>query len=197
MHEFVLVVAVFVIAGAVIAALAIPAGAVLALIERWLTYAAAALIVFVMLFVCAEVTMRYGFNSPIPGHLELSELFVPIIVFFAISYTQARNAHVGMTVVVEALSPGKRRILESLTQLVSALTCAVLAYFNAKHAYFSWSIDDVTMTPPYWQVWPSIAAIALGYFLIAVRMYLQTLHLVFPNHYPQADAPEEATLLLE
>ena len=85
--------------------LATRAGFLLAKIEHWLTYAATAIIVFVMVFVCAEVIMRYVFNSPIPGFLEGSELLVPIIVFFAISYTQARNGHVGMTFVVDSMPP--------------------------------------------------------------------------------------------
>ena len=83
---------------------------------------APALIIGVMLFICAEVVMRYLFNSPIPGHLEGSELFVPIIVFFAISYTQSQNGHVGMTLVVESLPPRVRLRVEISTLLMSVMT---------------------------------------------------------------------------
>ncbi|NJM28169.1 MAG: TRAP transporter small permease subunit, partial [Pseudanabaena sp. RU_4_16] len=61
-----------------------------------------------MMFVSAEVLMRYGFNSPIPGHLELSELLMPIIVFLALSYTQATHGHVGMDFLLDALALPER-----------------------------------------------------------------------------------------
>ncbi len=165
-------------------------------IEIFLTYVSASIILFVMGFVLAEVVMRYAFNSPIPGHLEGAELLLPMIVFFAVSYTQATNGHVGMVVVVDALPPGARRVADLVALILSLLTCAVLAYFGTKYAYSSWEVDDVTMTPPYWRTWPSSAAIALGYFLLSVRMWLQVLRIVAADRFPEPeiDAPGLAPL---
>jgi TRAP-type C4-dicarboxylate transport system permease small subunit len=147
-----------------------------------------------MCFVFAEVIMRYLFNSPIPGHLEGSELLLPIIVFAAISYTQARDGHVGMTLVIDALSPDVRRIVDIVILALSMCTCAVLAYFSAKMAWQAYQYDDVTMTPPYWRVWPSAAAVPLGYALISVRMYLQILQLVAPQRVPAPLHDDEGEL---
>ena len=183
------------VVGIVLTVLATKAGFLLSKIEHYLTYASTALIIGIMVYVCAEVVMRYVFNSPLPGHLEGSELFVPIIVFFAISYTQSQNGHVGMTVVVESLPPAVRRYVDISTLLLSVLTCAVLSYFSYKFAYNEWAIDDVTMTPPYWRIWPSAAAVPLGYMLIAMRLYLQALHLISPNIYPQDDVVDESYLM--
>ncbi len=183
------------VVGIVLTVLATKAGFLLSKIEHYLTYASTALIIGIMVYVCAEVVMRYVFNSPLPGHLEGSELFVPIIVFFAISYTQSQNGHVGMTVVVESLPPAVRRYVDISTLLLSVLTCAVLSYFSYKFAYNEWVIDDVTMTPPYWRIWPSAAAVPLGYMLIAMRLYLQALHLISPNIYPQDDVVDESYLM--
>lgn len=152
--------------------------------EQLLLYAAVAVLLFVMAFLGAEVLMRYAFNSPIPGHLEGSELLVPIIVFLALSYTQATRGHVGMDLVLDALPQRARRIAEMATLVVSIFICAVLAYFSFKHARQLWEYDDVTMTPPYFKTWPSAAAIPLGYALTAFRMYLQVLHLANAEHFP-------------
>lgn len=197
MHELLYIIGVAVVVGIVLTVLAIRAGALLAKIEHYLTYAATAVILGVMVFICAEVVMRYVFNSPIPGHLEGSELLVPIFVFFAISYTQSQNGHVGMTLLIESLPDNARRILEVITLLLSVCTCAVLSYFSYKHAYNTYVIDDVTMTPPYWRIWPSAAAIPVGYMLVSMRMYLQALHLIAPQYYPQDDVVDESHLLSE
>ena len=168
---------------AIIAIVANPAGRILQIAESVLLAGAIAVITLVMLFVCAEVFMRYVYNAPIPGHLEGSELLMPIIVFLAISYTQATHGHVGMDLVLDAMSPMIRRIATVIMLVISTLVCAILAYFSFKQAYQLWEYDDVTMTPPYFRTWPSAAAISLGYGMIALRMYLQTLHLINPDRW--------------
>ncbi len=195
MLELLYIAIIVVVGGSGVAILATSAGFVLARIEHYLTYASTALILFIMAFICAEVTMRYVFNSPIQGHLEGAELFVPIIVFFAISYTQSQKGHVGMTLVIDNMPPIVRRYMEIVTLLLSVMTCAVLSYFSYKYAYNEWFYDDVTMTPPYWRIWPSAAAIPLGYMMIAIRMYLQALHLIAPDYYPQDDVVDETDLM--
>jgi len=110
-------------------------GPVVRILEQILLLGAVIVILFVMLFVGAEVVMRYAFNSPIPGHLEGSELLVPVIVFLAFSYTQATNGHVGMDLVVESLSPQGRRRANIATLLASIFVCSVIAWFSFKSTY--------------------------------------------------------------
>ncbi len=153
-------------------------------VEDLLTYCSVALILGVMFWVVAEVIARYVFNSPLPGHLEGAELLLPMMVFFGVSYVQARDGHVGMTFVVDALPIKVRRVTDILSLIVSALTCAALAYFSSKTAWLAWIYDDVTMTDPYWPVWPSAAVIPLGYGMLAVRMLLQILQKLMPTRFP-------------
>jgi TRAP-type C4-dicarboxylate transport system permease small subunit len=169
----------------VTAAAASLVGPVLRVLEYVLLSGSVIVILFVMFFVGAEVVMRYVFNAPIAGHLEGSELLLPIIVFLALSYTQATHGHVGMDLVLDALAPTPRRYATMFTLLVSVVLCAILAFFSFKHAYQLWVYDDVTMTPPYLPTWPSGAAITLGYFLISIRMYLQLLHIANPRRFPE------------
>src|SRR3990172_7920354 len=161
-----------------------PAGRALRVVEYVLLVGAVLVVLLVMFFVGAEVLMRYAFNSPIPGHLEGAELLAPIIVFLALSYTQATHGHVGMDLVLDALAPAARRYAEMATLLVSIFICAVLALFSFRNAYQLWLFDDVTMSPPYFKPWPAAASIPLGYALISVRMYIQVLHLYDPARFP-------------
>lgn len=192
MHELVVVFGTTVVVAGAIALAAAWVEPFLRVAENFLTYVSTGIIIFVMVVVCADVLMRYGFNHPIQGQLEGSELLMPMIVFFAISYTQARNGHVGMSLVVDALPPRGGRALEVATHVFSAFICAVLAYFGAKYAYQLFRYDDVTMTPPYWRTWPSAASISLGYLMLAVRMWLQALHLLLPDRFP-GPPPEETS----
>lgn len=159
-------------------------GPLVRVLEQILLVGSVAVILFVMSFVGAEVTMRYAFNSPIPGHLELSELLVPVIVFLALSYTQATHGHVGMDLIVENLTPAGRRRANMVTLLASIFVCSVIAWFSFKSTYQLWLYDDVTMTPPYFKTWPASAAIPLGYLLCAIRMVLQLLNVFDPEKFP-------------
>ena len=184
MHEFAILAIVIVVCMAVTAAAAARIGRVLLVVEYALVSVSALVILFVMAFVGAEVTMRYAFNSPIPGHLELSELMMPIIVFLALSYTQATHRHVGMELVLEALPPRAQRRSRMGVLMASVFICSVLAYFSLKNAIQLWRYDDVTMSPPYFKTWPSGAAVPLGYILISIRMFIQVLHLYDPDPFP-------------
>jgi TRAP-type C4-dicarboxylate transport system permease small subunit len=175
------------VVGIVITITAVRAGAILGTVERALTVGSTALILITMVFVTAEIVMRHFFNAPIQGHLELTSLFVPVIVFAAVSYTHSQNAHVGMTLVVDNLPKGIQTKTEIVTLFLTVLTCAVLAYFSYKFTYGEWEYDNVTETPPYWLTWPSAAFIPLGYGLLAIRSILKIVHLIAPDYYPQDD----------
>lgn len=192
MHELVALSLVVVALMAVMAAGARWIAPAVRRLELLLLGGAVLVILFEMLFVCAEVLMRYGFNSPIPGHLEGSELLMPIIVFFAVGYTQATNGHVGMDLLLGNLVPPARRLASMVTLLVSIFVCTVIAYFSAKNALQLWRYDDVTMTPPYFPTWPSAAAIPVGYGLMAARMFLQFLALLDPERFPASASAQRA-----
>lgn len=187
MYELAILVLVVAILMAATTAAAGLIGPLVHALERVLLVGSILVILFATFFVGAEVLMRYAFNAPIPGHLEGSELLMPIIVFLAISYTQATHGHVGMDLVLDALAPGVRRYAVMGTLLVSIFVCAVLAYFSFKGAYQLWLYDDITMTPPYFRTWPSAAAIPLGYGLISLRMYLQVLHIFDPDRFAASE----------
>lgn len=158
------------------------------LVERAFLSLSIAATLFIMLFVSAEVLMRYVFNSPIPGHLEGSELLLPVIVFLALSYTQATHGHVGMDLLTDSLPPRGKRVAEILALSVSCLLCALLGFFSYKNAYSLWLYDDVTPTRPHLYRWPSAAAITIGYVLISIRMWIQILFLIKD---PQPTAGQE------
>ena len=144
-----------VVIGALVALAAKAVNRVAWRIESALSLVSSGIILAAMLFVSAEVISRKLFNAPIPGHLELSELLMPAIIFLAVAYTQSTGGHVRMTLFIHRLEPVTRRYVEIAIRLLSVLIYAVLCYYSAKHAYRSWIFDDVTMSPPYFLIWPS------------------------------------------
>ena len=165
-----------------------PMLAVFRFIEYGLLCVSILIILGMMGYVALEVVLRYGFNSPQPGHLELSELLIVAVVFLAVSYTQRTHGHVGMDLILDGLTPTLRRLAVMASLVVSALVCAVIGWFSLKNAYLLWLYDDVTMTEPYFKTWPWAGTIGLGYCMLTLRMTAQFMSLLDPDKYPD-DTP--------
>jgi TRAP-type C4-dicarboxylate transport system permease small subunit len=153
-------------------------------IEKALGLISAGLILCAMILVSAEVLGRQLFNSPIPGQLELSELLMPAIIFLAIAYTQSTGGHVRMTVAIDRLPPAWHRAAEILVKVLAIAVCSVLCFYSAKYAWRTWLFRDVTMSAPYFLIWPAAATAPIGLFLLSLRIYLEVVHLLFPRLLP-------------
>jgi TRAP-type C4-dicarboxylate transport system permease small subunit len=156
-------------------------------IENALSLVSATLILLTMLLVSAEVISRKFFNTPIPGQLELGELLMPPIIFLAIAYTQSTGGHVRMTIVIDHMPPAWGHVTEIVVKLLAIAVYAVLCFYSAKYAYRTWQYHDVTMSPPYFLIWPSAVMVPIGIFLTTLRVYLEVLHLLFPTLLPATE----------
>lgn len=176
-----------VVIGALVALAARPVNRFAWRIENALSLVSASMILFAMLLVSAEVISRKFFNAPIPGQLELGELLMPPIIFLAIAYTQSTGGHVRMTVVIDHLPPAWRHVTEIVVKVLAIAVYAVLCYHSAKYAFRTWEFHDVTMSPPYFVIWPSAIMVPIGIFLVTLRVYLEVLHLLFPKLLPATE----------
>lgn len=145
---------------------------VLELLETALTLLSATILFGLMFYVTAEVLMRYLFNHPLPGHLELTQLLIAPAVFLALSWVQARRGHVGMDLLHERLSPRGRAAADCLTLALALATFLVIMWFSAQSTWAAWEVQDVTPTANI-TTWWSRAAVAVGSALLCVRLSMQ------------------------
>jgi len=72
------------------------------------------IILLMMLLTTTDVFLRYLFNRPILGTVELTEFMMLIIVSFGLAYTQVNKGHIFVELIVSKFSPKTRAIIESL-----------------------------------------------------------------------------------
>lgn len=89
---------------------------------------------FVVLSTLADVFMRYFFNRPILGVIELNECMMPIMVFMAVALTQRHRGHIRVALVLNRMKPGHRRILEGLSLVVGFLFILVMGWETGEDA---------------------------------------------------------------
>ena len=141
-------------------------------LEIALTLLSATTLFVLMFYVTAEVLMRYLFNRPLPGHLELTQLLIAPAVFLALSWVQARRGHVGMDLLHEKLSPRGRAAADCITLALALATFAVITWFSARSTWTAWDVGDVTPTANI-TTWWSRAAVPVGSALLCIRLGLQ------------------------
>ncbi len=94
----------------------------------WLARAGAVALAVMMFLTFFNVTGRKLLNSPIVGAVEMTELFMGLIVFFGVAYTTHARAHVTVDVITSHLPARAREALALLAQIVSTAFVAMVSW---------------------------------------------------------------------
>lgn len=87
------------------------------------------LIVFaLMLVTVVDVIGRYGFNAPLLGAKEITELLMALLVFAVAPLAMIKRAHITTPLFEHAIRGRLLQLRDASVGLVSALACAVLAW---------------------------------------------------------------------
>jgi TRAP-type C4-dicarboxylate transport system permease small subunit len=139
-----------------------------------------------MFLTAADVGLRYIFNSPISGGLELVEYLMAVIVPFALTVTAFDRAHIGVDLIMERFSRKIRAYVGCVTNLMTFVLYALItwqSFLSIGEQYDSGMTSSVLLIPVYPFVASLTAAFAL-LSLITLLHFLETLTEVFSlwNH---------------
>ena len=85
-------------------------------------------LVALMGYTVLDVILRYGFNKPFSGSLEITEFAMSLIVFFGIAYCGWTGGHVAVDILERPLENPKLRFVPVMLTLVSvSVTIAMIA----------------------------------------------------------------------
>ncbi len=133
-----------------------------------------------MLQVTADVLLKYLFNSPIQGTIELvATYYMVAIAFLPLAYLALHERHVSVDIVVQTMEPRMKRFTMVFANFVSAIYCALLAWRGAVNAIratqvgevWAAALVDIPVWPTRW-FFPAGAALAAVVFLLVALRYL-------------------------
>ena len=78
--------------------------------------------------VALNIMARAVFNSPIAGTYEIGQFLMVVVVFMAISYTQARKGHIALEILVKRFPLKVQTILQSVTLTVGIILFALMSW---------------------------------------------------------------------
>ena len=130
--------------------------------------AVAGTVLAMMMFLTAlDVGLRYVFNRPIPGALELVEYMMAIIVPFALTVTAFSRAHIGVDLVMERFPKRFQLYTACFTHLITFVFYVVVTWrclLNIGEQYDSGMTSAVLLIPNY----PFVASLTVAFALLSV-----------------------------
>jgi TRAP-type C4-dicarboxylate transport system permease small subunit len=90
------------------------------------------LIVFMMLAVSAEVTMRHFFNRPIFWMIEVTQWQLVFILFLGAAWVLKKEGHVAIDLLVNMAQVKTRRLINGITSIICAITCLVITWYGVR-----------------------------------------------------------------
>ncbi len=141
---------------------------------RILSYIGTSFLIVLVGLSTTDVVLRYFFNRPIPGTIEIIELTMVVLVFSSVAYTHVTNSHVRVEILSGVLKPSGKLILESIAGFNSIVVLLLVIW---RSAVFAFETPDVTMilgipVAPFAALVPLSCILML---LLFVRDYLEIL----------------------
>jgi TRAP-type C4-dicarboxylate transport system permease small subunit len=122
----------------------------------------------VMMFLTAlDVGLRYIFNSPIPGALELVEYLMAVMVPFALTITAFNKAHIGVELIMERFSEQVRLYVACVTHLMITGLYALITWQSLLYIFEQQSsgmTSAVLLIPNY----PFVASLTVAFALLSL-----------------------------
>jgi TRAP-type C4-dicarboxylate transport system permease small subunit len=130
-------------------------------------------ILAMMLITCADVFLRYLFNAPIEGSLDITQMLMVIIVFFGLAYCGWTGGHVAVDLLRDLVPPAVVVPLARLVNLIGAVVMLAMAWQSVLTAMTFIKTGETPMTvliPKY----PFILVVTFGALTYAAILLYKT-----------------------
>lgn len=160
-----------------------------------LAFGAAAGVVLLVVNVFIDVAGRKLFNTPFPGTLEHTTFWwMPMLALLAFGYTEKRQEHIKVTILLDALPPRMRQIVEGVFSLLATGLLLGMTYYSWFEAMKSYGYQQVTPSDPPVAIWPFKFVAVAGMGMIALQMAATTIRYFAGTLPDTADHDTEADI---
>ncbi len=122
-----------------------------------------------MVFVSADVVLRYFFNSPIPTLQDIAQQMLLHITFLSATWILKEDGHTKISIVLSHLSPKTQSVLNFATSILGGMICLIFCWYGARVTWVDFQRHALVTTElriPYAFVF-MIAPV--GYFLLSIQ----------------------------
>ena len=133
-------------------------------------YLAALGVIFLVINVFIDVIGRKFFSAPLPGTIERTTYWwMPLLVLMAFAYTEYRQEHIKVTILLDALPDRMRSLVEGIFGLMATLLLIALLVYTFQDAMKSFRFREVTSSRPPVEIWPARFMAVAGVALLTLQ----------------------------
>lgn len=152
----------------------------LAAVDRasvWLGTLAGVALTVLALFTMVDIVLRYLFNQPIVGSIDVVKLALVVMTFCALPYAGRSDGHIVVDLVPDYPSPRMNRLRDAIGKLLTAIMFGILAWqgwLRSEEAAFLGEASNMLEIPTY----PFFYFMLFGSAVYAVALLLESLLLL-------------------
>lgn len=138
--------------------------------SRVLAMLSAMAILVIMLLTVADVTQRWATGRSMAGVLEFNEILMVAVVYLGLAYTQRRDEHVSVDLLVTRLPRRARRWVEAVALLLAIMVVGLLLWATLETGLESYARREFRFGLRAVPIWPARLVIPLGLLFLSLEI---------------------------
>lgn len=153
----------------------------------------ASLFLIAILFLILIQMLARWTGEVFPGAPDYAGYCMAAASFFAFAHALNRGAHIRVSILLNAVGPKGRRLLETWCFGIGSALAWYFTYYAIKTTYWSWKFHDVSQGQDATPLWIPQMAMVLGAILFAIALTDHLIHVLFVgSHRIEADLVEQS-----
>ncbi len=139
-------------------------------------WVSAGIVLFNLVLLCANVFMRFAFNSPIKGTSEIVTMMMAWVAYSGMAYTMLNGKHMQLEALSEKVHGKAKHILNFFVYLLASII--FLFFIKASFDVFwqSWLIKEESVASVTVYVFIGKCGTFVGWVLLAIQTVLMTIY---------------------
>jgi TRAP-type C4-dicarboxylate transport system permease small subunit len=153
---------------------------------------AALFLIAILALIVLQMVARWT-GEVFPGAPDYAGYCMAAASFFAFAHALNRGAHIRVSILINAVGPLGRRVLETWCFTIATALAWYFSYYAGKTAWESWKFKDVSQGQDATPLWIPQMAMVIGAILLAIALTDNLINVLFNGgHRIKSDTVEQS-----
>lgn len=143
---------------------------------------AALCLISILLLIVAQMVARWT-GEIFPGAPNYAGYAMAAASFFAFANALNRGAHIRVSILLNAVPPGPKRLLEIWCFAIGAAIAWYFTYYAYWFVYWSWKFNEVSQGQDAVALWIPQSVMVIGGGLLAIALTDNLFHVIFKGEH--------------
>ncbi len=139
---------------------------------------AALCLIMILVLIVLQMLARWT-GEVAPGIPEYAGYFMAAASFLAFANALNHGSHIRVSILINAVGPVTRRILETWCFAVGTAIAWYFVYYGQKFVYWSWKFNDISQGQDRTALWIPQSFVLLGATILAIALTDHLIHVLF------------------